>query len=143
MKILKTTLVLTLMLIFAPTITNAQDNTVYTVTTWKINIPEDGTQEEFNTLLKEFNDKVILPNEKIISQRAMRHLSGSDSRDLIFITEYANWNDIDASGTRQNELMKSAWKSEDANKAFFEKFNKYFLMHTDEIYSSIKVLDKE
>ena len=74
MKILKTTLVLALLLMLAPTNASAQDNTVFTVTTWKITIPENGSQAELASLLEEFQKKVVLPNDKIISERAMRHL---------------------------------------------------------------------
>ncbi|MEY8848512.1 hypothetical protein AB9K26_06840 [Psychroserpens sp. XS_ASV72] len=142
MKTLKITLALVLFLLLAPAITQAQDNTVFTITTWKIHIPEDGTREELNTLMAEFQKKITQPNEKIISERAMRHLSGDDSRDLVFITEYANWNDIEAASIRQEELIDSAWESDEARDAFFKKFNKYFIMHTDEIYSGINNFDK-
>jgi len=140
---LKTTLVLAFLLLLIPTTAMAQDDTVFSVITWKVTMPEDGTQAELNTLLEEFHQKVIVPNEKVISERAMRHRSGGDSRDLVFITEYASWNDIEAAAKRQTELMNTAWKTEDAQKAFFDKFNKYFLMHSDEIYSGIKNLDKK
>ena len=73
----------------------------------------------------------------------MRHASGSDSRDLVIITEYASWNDIDAAATRQGELMDTAWGDEAASKEFFKKFNKYFLMHTDEIYIGMAGMDKK
>ncbi len=120
----------------------AQDGPIYTVTTWKVDIPENGSNAELTTLLDEFHQKVTLPNENIVSERMMRHLSGSDSRDLIIITEYANWNDIDAAATRQGELVNTAWETEEARKEFFTKFNKYFLMHTDEIYSGMPALSK-
>ena len=143
MKILKTTLVLALLLMLTPTNASAQDNTVFTVTTWKITIPENGSQAELASLLDEFQKKVVLPNDKIISERAMRHLSGSDSRDLVFVTEYANWNDVEAASVKQGELINSAWKTENDRDAFFKKFNKYFVMHTDEMFSGLSNLDKK
>lgn len=122
--------------------TTAQDGPVYTVTTWKVIIPEDGSNAEFNSLLKEFKQKVTKPNSKIISERVMRHLSGSDSRDLVIITEYANWNAIDAAATEQDKLIDKAWPNESSRKEFFEKFGKYFTMHTDEIYRALPDLNK-
>ena|GEM_PF-1501958 len=125
---------LLIVLLFTASTLYAQDGPYYTVTTWKIEIPENGSNAEFNTLMKEFNQKIVAPNQHIVSEKVMRHASGSDSRDLVIVTEYKNWNAIDASATRQGELMNTAWGSEAARKEFFQKFNKYFLMHTDEIY---------
>lgn len=133
---------LLIVILFTVGITYAQDGPYYTVTTWKIDIPENGSNAEFNTLMKEFSQKVVAPNQHIVSERIMRHTSGSDSRDLVIITEYANWNDIDAAATRQGELMNSAWGTEAARKEFFGKFNKYFVMHTDEIYAGMPELNK-
>ena len=130
------------LLVFGIQTTTAQDGPVYTVTTWKIDIPENGSNAEFNTLFKEFKQKVTRPNSKIISERVMRHLSGSDSRDLVIITEYANWNDIDAAATEQGKLIEKAWPDENSRKQFFDKFGKYFTMHTDEIYSALPDMDK-
>ncbi len=120
----------------------AQNESFYTVTTWKVQIPQDGSMAEFSKLLKEFQQKVTQPNPHIASERVMRHLSGSDSRDLVIITEYKSWNAIDAAATKQGELMQNAWGTEEAGKAFFSKLNKYFLMHTDEMYTELPELAK-
>lgn len=120
----------------------AQEESFYTVTTWKVTIPENGSNTEFNSLLQEFQKKIVKPNSKIVSERVLRHLSGSDSRDLTFITEYASWNDIDEAATIQGELMQKAWPDEASRNGFFKKFNKYFLMHSDEIYSGMPELKK-
>lgn len=133
---------LLIVILFSVGLTYAQDGPYYTVTTWKIEIPENGSNAEFNTLMKEFSQKVVAPNQHIVSERIMRHASGSDSRDLVIITEYANWNAIDAAANRQGELMNTAWGTEAARKEFFGKFNKYFVMHTDEIYSGMPELNK-
>lgn len=125
---------LLIVLFFTANIAHAQDGPYYTVTTWKIEIPENGSNAEFNTLMKEFNQKVVAPNQYIVSEKIMRHASGSDSRDLVIVTEYKNWNAIDAAAIRQSELMDTAWGSDAERKEFFQKFYKYFLMHTDEIY---------
>ena len=143
MKTLKQkTLFVLCIVLFSCSITIAQNDSFYTVTTWKVVVPEDGNLAELNTLLKEFKEKVTNPNQYIASERTLRHLSGSDSRDLVIITEYKSWNDIDAASTRQGELIESAWKTEEARKAFFTKFNKYFLMHTDEMYTGLNELHK-
>ncbi|RPI70401.1 MAG: hypothetical protein EHM47_12205 [Ignavibacteriales bacterium] len=120
----------------------AQDGSYYTVTTWKITTPEGGTNAEFNEIMKEWYDKVVSKNEKIISERVLRHLSGSDGRDWIFITEYASWNDINDAATRQNELVQEAWPDEGDRREFFRKFFSYTGTHSDEILQEIPDLRK-
>ncbi|SDL90076.1 hypothetical protein [Kriegella aquimaris] len=119
------------------------DGHYYTVTTWKLQVPQDGTRAELNGLMKEFSEKVVLKNEKIISEKVMHHISGADLRDLVIITEYANWNDIDAASTRQTELVETAWSNEDERNAFFKNWNKYVITHSDEIYQEIPELAKK
>jgi hypothetical protein len=120
----------------------AQDGSYYTVTTWKISIPEGGSNAEFNKIMKEWYDKVVSKNEKIISERVMRHQSGGDGRDWVFITEYANWNDINEAGNRQNELVQEAWPNEDERREFFRKFFSYTDTHSDEIMQEVSGLRK-
>lgn len=112
----------------------AQGGHYYTVTTWKIDIPEDGSRAEFNQLMKNFSDKVVKNNDKVISEKVMFHISGSDMRDVVVITEYASWADIDAASITQNELMQSAWPDEGERSAFMKSFFKYVVTHSDEIY---------
>ncbi len=122
----------------------SQDNDrhYYTITTWKIEIPQDGSRKEFNELMKEWYEKVTSKNDKIISERVMNHASGSDQRDVVIITEYASWNDIDAAHDKQNELVDAAWPEKEARQAFFKKFNQYSVTHSDEIYREVSSLRK-
>ncbi len=117
----------------------SQDNEghYFTVTTWKIEIPQDGSRAEFNELMKEWYQKITSKNDKVISERILRHASGNDQRDLVIITEYASWNDIDAAQDKQGELVKTAWGNEEGRKAYFKKFNKYSLTHSDEIFQEV------
>ena len=45
----------------------AQDGHYYTVSTWKISIPEDCSNAEFNEIIKEWYNKVVSKNEKYFS----------------------------------------------------------------------------
>ena len=125
------TIILVLFLIFGGD-TVAQ-NHHYTVTTWKVYVPEGGSMTEFNSLLQEYYDKVVSKNEFIISEKVMRHLSGSDMHDWVFITEYASWNDIDAASERQDELFEEGWPDEKSRQEFNKKFFSYAKTHSDEI----------
>ena len=120
----------------------AQDSHYYTVTTWKMTVPEDGSNKELNELFKEWHDKIVSKNDKIISEKVLRHANGSDSRDWVIITEYASWNDIDAANEIQNKLVKEAWETKEARQKYFKTFGKYGNMHSDEIYTGIKSLSK-
>lgn len=122
----------------------SQDNEghYYTITTWKIEIPQDGSRKEFNNLMKEWYEKITSKNDKIISERIMRHSSGSDLRDVVVITEYASWNDIDAAQKKQEELVEAAWPDKEQRQAFFKTFNKYSTTHSDEIYQETPSLRK-
>jgi hypothetical protein len=120
----------------------AQDAHYYTVTTWKVSSPEGGSMAEFNTMMKEWYDKVVSKNEFIISERVMRHQSGNDMRDWVFITEYASWNDIDAAAERQNELVDAGWPNEDERSEYFKKFFSYANTHSDEILQEIPSIRK-
>jgi len=134
---------LLVMALFIPLAGSAQEGNYFTVTTWKLNIPENGTRAELDDLLKEFSEKITFKNDKIISERVLHHISGSDLRDLVVISEHASWNDIDAAANMQNELMKTAWPDEEERKAFFQSWNKYVVTHSDEIYQENPELTKK
>lgn len=143
---MKTTKLLMLALITVFTIAwsnaSAQDGNFYTVTTWKMKVPDGGSRAEMNALFEEFTEKVVKKNPKVISEKIMHHISGSDMRDVVVISEYASWNDIDAAGTAQNELVKKAWPDEKARSAWMKSFMKYVVTHSDEIYQEYPKMRK-
>ncbi len=114
----------------------------YTVTTWKISSPKGGSMSEFNEMMKEWYDKVVSKNEFVISEKVLRHQSGVDMRDWVFITEYASWNDIEAANTRQNELVQEGWPDAEKRSAFFDKFWQYARTHSDEILQEVPAIRK-
>lgn len=129
--------------LFIPASGTAQEGNYFTVTTWKLRIPENGTRAELNGLLKDFSEKTSFQNDKVISERVLHHISGGDLRDLVIISEYASWNDIDAASIRQNELIDKAWPKEEDRNAFFKSWNKYVVTHSDEIYQENPALSKK
>lgn len=140
---LTSALTFSMLLFFFSSNTFAQnDGHYYTVTTWKIEIPEDGSNAEFMKLMEEWNAKVVSKNDKVISEKVFRHQSGSDMRDWVVVTEYASWNDIDAANNTQNELVNEGWPNADERSAFFKKFWKYVETHSDEIYQELPTLRK-
>lgn len=114
----------------------------YTVTTWKVDIPDDGSRAEFNQMMEEWAEKITRKNSKISNEWVMRHQSGSDSRDLVVITEYASWNDIEAAQKEQTKLVEAAWPDKKVRDAHMKKLFRYFVSHSDEIYTGVPAFSK-
>jgi len=114
----------------------------YTITTWKFMVPADGSNAELNELMKEWYDKVVSKNDKILSEKVLVHRSGADMRDWIFISEYATWNDIDAANDVQNKLVDEGWPNKEDREKFFDSFWKYVVTHSDEILQELPELSK-
>lgn len=119
-----------------------KQQSVYTITTWKIMTPDDGSRKEFMDMMKEWHQKVTLKNSKIISERSMTHLSGNDMRDFIVITEYASWNDIEAASKEQNKLVELGWPDKEERQAFMKRFFQFAETHSDEICQELPALRK-
>ena len=117
-------LILTICFLAVTITTQAQDEpegSVFVVTTITVSTPEGGSMSELDSLSKLYVQNVIVPNEKIISEKTMMHYYGSDNRDLVVITEYANWCDIEEAGNVMGDLAKKAWPDDEDRKAFFSK----------------------
>ena len=114
----------------------------YTVTTWKFTIPEDGSRSELDSLMTVWHDMVIVKNDKVVSEKVLRHYWGHDMRDWVFVTEYASWADIEAAGDMQGKLVEAAWPDKMDRKKFFSAFNKYAVTHSDEIFQELPDLAK-
>jgi len=137
-----TTIVLAFFLLLNGNV-NAQDkNHVYTISTWKMTIPQDGSNKELNQLFKDWYENITMKNDKIISEKILRHRSGSDGRDWLVITEYANWNDINEADKIQNKLVKETWPKLKDRQAYFKLFRKYTVHHSDEIMTELLNLRK-
>ena len=124
------------LLFFSSTII-AQDESphVYTVTTTQFILPDGGSGAEFDSLNTLYMNNVINKNEYIISQRALRHMWGNNSLDLIYITEYKSFADIEKGQKRNTELFREAWATSEERQAFNKAINNYYgARHSDEIY---------
>lgn len=117
------------------------DNNIMVVTTWYVDSPEDGSGAEFDSLSALLNKNVVLKNSKIISRYLVRHYWGSDSRQIVTMTEYASMSDIALAGKEGQKIFKEFYPDEKDRKAFWKTYNKYWNgHHSDEIYS---VLEKK
>ncbi len=119
---------------------NAQDEDphVYTVTTLEFSFPDGGSSAEWDSLNTLYMENVINKNEYIISQRALRHMWGHNSEDLVYITEYKSFTDIEKGQERNTELFREAWATSEERQAYNDAANKYFgNHHSDEIYQEV------
>ena len=112
------------------------DNNIMVVTTWYVDSPEDGSVAEFDSLSALLNKNVVSKNSKIISRYLVVHFWGSDSRQIVTMTEYANMSDIALAGKEGQKIFKELYPDEEDRKAFWKAYNKYWKgHHSDEIYS--------
>jgi hypothetical protein len=108
-----------------------------TVTTMHWNMDyEDFDMDTWKAVEKEYFDKVTSKNELIMVSGYYTHRYTPDNRELLTVTGYTNWEDIDKATARNQELAKEGWPDEEARKAYFQKRNAYYSdFHSDEIYA--------
>ena len=93
-------------------------------------------------LLKEYHSKVTMKNEFVKSERNMYHFWTEDSREVVTITEFANWGAIEKAGDRDEELEKAAWPDERQRSEIMKKMRGYFTHHKDALYNGMQELTK-
>ena len=105
--------------------------------------PEDGTNEEFNELFKEYVENVFHKNEYIKAYYPLAHAWGSDRTEFVEAFFVNSLGDIANMFTRNGELEKEHWPDETSRKEFFQKADKYLTgVHGDYIYSIVEQLSK-
>ena len=105
--------------------------------------PDDGTNEEFAALNKEFVDNVIHKNDLIKGYYPHRHAWGADRTVFMEAFLLNSMEDVENMAAKNGELINAHWTDEDARKAYFKKMSKYFTPgHGDEIFTAIAGLSK-
>lgn len=130
-------LLLCTVLLTVPAVNAQTDTQPYisvTTTHWDFSNP-DNNYESWKAAEKEYRDKVVNKNEYILATAVYTHLYTDDSREVVMVQSYPNWEAIDKAQQRNEELAKEAWPDEAARKAFFDKLNSHYSdWHSDEIY---------
>jgi hypothetical protein len=122
---------------------NPTESMIYMIQIQRFAYPEDGTMEEFKSLMKEYNDAVIQENPFIKAYFPERHRWGADSRDFVNVFVLSSFDDIEKMFDKNTELINAKWPDEEKRKAYFKKAGKYFTgHHADYIYSSVPELYK-
>ena len=87
---------------------------------------------------KEYFDKVTSKNDLLIGSGYYNHYFTPDNTEIILVSVYKTWEDIDKANEITNKLIEEGWPDEAARKAFFDKQNSYYSpKHSDEIYQTM------
>jgi len=106
-----------------------------TITTMHRNLDADG--KDWRKTEQEYYDKVTSKNDLIIGSEILTHYYTANSSEILHVSVYKTWEDIEKAGDVTDDLIKKAWPDEAARKAFFDKQRSYYTtMHSDEIYTS-------
>jgi hypothetical protein len=109
----------------------------------KMAFPSDGSNEEFMKLHKQFINTTVMKNDKIKAYYPNVHGWGADKTDFVeayYIESLDDLNDLNAGNA---DAIKAQWPDEEARKAFFKSYNKYFTgVHGDYLYTYIAELSK-
>ncbi|MCI4442360.1 MAG: hypothetical protein JHC39_02540 [Lentimicrobium sp.] len=113
-----------------------------TITTMYRNLDADG--KDWRKTEQEYFDKVVSKNDLIIGSEILTHYYTANSSEILFVSVYKTWEDIEKSNDVSNELIKKAWPDEKARKAFFDKESGYYTKkHSDEIYTSVPLVGEK
>lgn len=110
-----------------------------TVTTghWSDNPDVDGS--DWLKTEKEYFDKVTMKNDLIIGSGYYTHYFTPDNSEILFVSVFANWEDIEKANDVTAKLVEEGWPNEEERKTFFEKQSSYYSPnHSDEIYASLR-----
>lgn len=88
---------------------------------------------------KEYFEKVTMKNDLIIGSGYYTHYFTPDNSEILFVSVYANWEDIEKANDITSKLIEEGWPDEAERKDFLEKQNSYYApKHSDEIYASMR-----
>jgi len=108
-----------------------------TMTTLHRNYNADS--KDWKATEKEYFDKVTSKNPLIMGSHIMTHYYTGNSSEIVLVTIYKTWEDIEKANDVSEDLIKKAWPDEKARKAFFDKQRSFYTpMHSDEIYASVQ-----
>lgn len=140
---MKSMLTVFLIMLLLSNFSFAQETNPYFVTAtkmhWNMDM-ENFSMDEWKAVEREYLDKVVKKNPLIKGQLYLMHYFTADNTELILVTTYESWSDIEKAAEKTQELIKAAWPNEKDRRAFFTKRAKYYAKeHSDEIYATLPV----
>lgn len=92
---------------------------------------------ELQKVEQEYYDKVTSKNDLIIGTEVLHHLYTTDNSEILFVTLYKTWGDIEEATAITQALIEKAWPNEKERKAFMDKKDSFYTSyHSDEILKS-------
>ena len=82
---------------------------------------DDFSMDDWKATELEYFEKVIMQNEYILSTTVLQHHFTDDSSEVLFITSFSSWNNIDLATQRTNELVEKTWPNPEDRRAFLNK----------------------
>lgn len=126
------------LLLLAPATLFSQDEQYLVVTTRHRDMNSDMSFDEWLSLEKEYLEKVINKHNLVSSASVYTHLYSNDNSEVIYVTVYNNWADIEEANEIEQKLIEEAWPIEADRKAFFDRLESAFInQHSDEIYLTV------
>ena len=105
--------------------------------------PDDADMDEARALFQENFDKLIKDNPLVKGYYPYRHAWGSNGAEMMEGYFLDSMSDLDKMFEGLPDLIKEAWPDEEARKARWDKFNKYFTgVHGDAVYKFVAGLAK-
>lgn len=87
---------------------------------------------------QEYYDKVTAKNDLIIGSGYYMHYFTPNDSEILAVSVFNSWEDIEKANEVTNKLIMDAWPDEASRTAFFNKQNSYYSpIHSDEIYASM------
>ena len=92
--------------------------------------------DEWKAVEKEHFDKVTLKNDLILGSNVLVHFFTNDNSEVLLVSAYHSWDDIEKANEKSGELAKAAWPDSVQRDAFFKKQRSFYTtLHSDEIRS--------
>ncbi|PHR71358.1 MAG: hypothetical protein COA67_06540 [Lutibacter sp.] len=107
------------------------------VTTLHWSSDADADFSDWKKTEQEYFDKVTSKNDLIAGSGYYTHYFTPDNSELVLVSLYKSWEDIEKADEVTDKLIDAGWPDEDARTAFFEKQGSYYsAKHSDEIYTT-------
>jgi len=114
-----------------------------TVTKTHRNSNPDIDNSDWMKIEKEYFDKVTMKNDLIIGSGVYFHYFTPDDSEVLLVSVYKNWEDIENASAVTAKLIDEAWPNEEDRSNFFKKQSGHYEdQHSDEIYVSLPYTKK-
>ena len=114
---------------------DSKDINVVLIQTFKLKGPMGDDAAAFREMLIR-QDVILNKDPRVIRSYTLRHFWGADSRDLVYVVEFKNLENLFSFSDEFNSILEKAFTKEqlDADNALWSK---YVGQHADEIYQIV------